>query len=65
MDKNINQHVLKIITSEFYFLTSQFGQVMAVGWENPYRGWLVEEIEADQQKAFAVSAGARPGADGI
>lgn len=37
---------------EFYFLLSQFAPVAAVGWENPYTGWLAEEIEAVQTEAF-------------
>ncbi|MCW5873115.1 MAG: ESX secretion-associated protein EspG [Anaerolineales bacterium] len=37
---------------EFYLLLSQFAPVAAVGWENPYTGWLAEEIEVAQKEAY-------------
>jgi hypothetical protein len=38
---------------ELYFLLSQFAPVAALGWENPYTGWLAEEIEVVQKEALA------------
>ncbi len=37
--------------NEQYFLVSQFGQVIIMGWEDPYKGWLIDELEEDQLKA--------------
>lgn len=37
---------------EFYLLLSQFAPVAALGWENPYKGLLAEEIEVVQKEAL-------------
>jgi hypothetical protein len=42
-----------LATHEFHFLLSQFAPVTALGWENPYTGWLAEEVELVQKDALS------------
>ena len=50
---NLNSTILiSLSDQELYFLASQFGQVMVMGWDDPYKGWLIDEIEEDQLKAM-------------
>ena len=47
-------NILGIILSnkELFFLSIQFEQVQVLGWKDPYKGWLIDEVEEDQLKAM-------------
>lgn len=52
MGKKESASSLALSHHEFHLLLSQFAPVAALGWENPYTGWLTEEIQAVQKKAL-------------
>ena len=46
---NNSENILS--TNELWLLLSQFGPAFVLGIENPYQGWLAEEIEEAHKKA--------------
>ena len=43
---------MKISTTELWFLLNQFTPTFVLGIENPYSGWLVDEIENENKNAI-------------
>ncbi len=51
-DKSSNDLVLALSARELWFLLQQFSPAVIFGMENPYLGWLADEIRADQRKVL-------------
>ena len=52
MQKKTEDIVVDISPTEFWFLLNQFSPAILLGIENPYFGWLAEEIEPARREAL-------------
>lgn len=48
MQENINQ--LTISQKQLWLLLAEYAPITVIGVENPYQGWLIEDIESDAEK---------------
>ncbi|NLB70859.1 MAG: hypothetical protein GX797_02495 [Chloroflexi bacterium] len=47
---NITNQLFMLSTKSLWLLLAEYAPITVIGIENPYQGWLVEDIEADAQK---------------
>lgn len=45
-----NKECFQISSKQLWLLLAEYAPITVVGIENPYQGWLVEDIEADAEK---------------
>lgn len=49
---NVSNNPLALSTKSLWLLLAEYAPITVIGIENPYQGWLVEDIETDAQKSI-------------
>ena len=51
---DIKEYLFQITSKSLWLLLAEYAPITIIGIENPYQGWLVEDIEADADKSIQV-----------